>query len=44
MNDRYGPISRSMRNRVVEIYMLPEKNAWYKQLGDLTVSIIMALE
>ncbi|EJD74394.1 midasin [Loa loa] len=35
MDDDYGSVSRAMRNRSVELYLLPDDCAWFKVAQDL---------
>lgn len=39
MDDDYGNVSRAMRNRSVELYLLPDDCAWFKISQDLVVCV-----
>ncbi|KAM3716375.1 Midasin [Dirofilaria immitis] len=43
MDDDYGDVSRAMRNRSVELYLLPDNCAWFKVAQDL-VNMVMDVE
>ncbi|VDK69682.1 unnamed protein product, partial [Onchocerca ochengi] len=43
MDDDYGSVSRAMRNRSVELYLLADDSAWFKVAQDL-VNMVMDTE
>uniref|UniRef100_A0A0M3JQ76 SAM-dependent methyltransferase n=1 Tax=Anisakis simplex TaxID=6269 RepID=A0A0M3JQ76_ANISI len=38
MDEANGTISRAMRNRSIELFVLPEQNAWNRRILDVIVS------
>uniref|UniRef100_A0A1I8EQE7 Midasin n=2 Tax=Wuchereria bancrofti TaxID=6293 RepID=A0A1I8EQE7_WUCBA len=43
MDDDYGSVSRAMRNRSVELYLLPDDGVWFRVAQDL-VNMVMNTE